>query len=59
MVERRNGDRRRPVPRRRERTAQEEAAQDALERFLDFLYGPDRGIQIPGHYGNGTYKEDR
>jgi hypothetical protein len=28
-----------------------------LEHLLDALYGEERGPQIPGHYGNGVFKE--
>lgn len=34
----------------------QERAIDELEKILDFTLGKNRGIQIPGHKGNGQHR---
>ena len=57
MDNRRIVDRRKAQPKDRVIHERQQAAIDALDAMLTAIHGPDRGIQLLGHYGNGTYRE--
>lgn len=40
------------------RMAEIEESTERLDEFLDRLHGPDRGPQLPDHYGNGKPEEN-
>lgn len=40
------------------RMAEIEETTQQLDEFLDRLHGPERGLQLPDHYGNGQPDEE-